>query len=184
MFFSEKLVQSYVSLLHHGWLSQEGQSEAYNECHRNSSKVFLFKNFLAQNPTVGGHFNQKKTKGEESMDDDIDIPDNKDFNEGQVSNFMFEMHRKNLSQALYRLWIFEELKDRNKIGKMLFGPFYKDNGDLVTYQDSVEEFLAQVDVWRTDEIYKHTECTDSCKKRGCGRVWSMDGNWKLAYAIW
>ena len=160
-FISEKLVQSYVSLLHHGWLSQEGQSEAYNECHRNSSKVFLFKNFLAQNPTVGGHFNQKKTKGEESMDDDIDIPDNKDFNEGQVSNFMFEMHRKNLSQALYRLWIFEELKDRNKIGKMLFGPFYKDNGDLVTYQDSVEEFLAQVDVWRTDEIYKHTECTDS-----------------------
>ena len=100
------------------------------------------------------------------MDDDIDIPDNKDFNEGQVSNFMFEIHRKNLSQA--RLWIFEELKDRNKIGKMLFGPFYKDNGDLVTYQDSVEEFLAQVDVWRTDEIYKHTECTDSCKKRGCG----------------
>ena len=60
VFFSEDLVQSYVSLLHHGWLSQEGQSEAYNECHRNSSKVFLFKNFLAQNPSVGQHFKQTK----------------------------------------------------------------------------------------------------------------------------
>ena len=26
--------------------------------------------------------------------------------------------------------------------------------------------------------------TDSCRQRGCGRVWSMDGLWKLAYPIW
>ena len=25
---------------------------------------------------------------------------------------------------------------------------------------------------------------EACKKRGCGRVWAMDGLWKLAYPIW
>ena len=34
VFFTKELVEHYVSLLHHAWVSQEGQSEAYNESHR------------------------------------------------------------------------------------------------------------------------------------------------------
>ena len=47
---------------------------------------------------------------------------------GALTNKMFEMHRKNLSQALYSHWIIEELRDRNKIGKVLFGPRYGNKG--------------------------------------------------------
>ena len=38
---------------------------------------------------------------------------------------------------------------------------------------------------RTNELYTHTkeQCSLDCKKRGCGRVASIDGNWKLTYKI-
>ena len=159
VYFTAELVESYASLLHHGWLSQEGQSEAYNESHRNSKKVDFFKSFLMQNPNVGNHFKKRNVQNKDVIDDEISIPENDQYNEGQLSNSMFEMHRKNLSQALYRHWIFEELRDRNKVGKFLFGPRYDESGRLITYQESVDKFLCQVDNWRTGEIYKHGECT-------------------------
>ena len=93
------------------------------------------------------------------LDDDVDIPDSEECNQGQITNKMFEMHRKNLSQALYSHWIIEELKDRKKIGKVLFGPRYNDVWCLVTYQGSVDKFLDNVDAWRTEELYKHEVCT-------------------------
>ena len=93
-------MEHYISLLHHAWVSQEGQSEAYNESHRNSKKVELFKQFMSKNQNVGAHFNQK-SEGE--VNDDLDIPDNDLYNEGQKSNLMHEMHRKNLSQAVHTL---------------------------------------------------------------------------------
>ena len=68
VYFTRELVESYVSLLHHGWLSQEGQSEAYNKCHRNSKKVEIFKNFLLKNPNIGTHF-EKSGNHEELIDD-------------------------------------------------------------------------------------------------------------------
>ena len=157
VFFTKELVEHYISLLHHAWVSQEGQSEAYNESHRNSKKVILFKEFLRVNQNVGVHFNQKGADGD--LNDDLDIPDNDLFNEGQKSNLMHEMHRKNLSQAVYRHWIYEELKERNKLGKILFGPRLGEDGQCVTYKESVEHFLTLVDVWRTGEIYQHEQCT-------------------------
>ena len=153
-------MEHYVSLLHHAWVSQEGQSEAYNESHRGSKKVQLFKEFINMNKNVGAHFNQKAENG--NLDDDLDIPDNDLFNEGQKSNLMHEMHRKNLSQAVYRHWIYEELKERNKLGKILFGPRLGRNGQCISYKESVEHFLTLVDVWRTGEIYHHGECTGEC----------------------
>ena len=96
-------------------------------------------------------------------DSDMPIPFNDDYNDGQCSNTMFEMHRKNVSQALYSKWIREELKDRHKVGKVLFGPRYDAAGKLITYQDSVESFLTEVDELRTNEIYPHEECTGTEK---------------------
>ena len=93
---------------------------------------------------------------------------------------------------MYSNWIREELKDRHKVGKVLFGPRYDATGKLITYQDSVESFLTEVDELRTN-VQKKGQCridfifglnSESCRKRGCGRVWSMDGLWKLAYPIW
>ena len=162
IYFTRELVESYVSLLHHGWLSQEGQSEAYNECHRNSQKVEIFKNFLLTNPNIGNHF-EKSGNHEDLIDDEIDVPENELFNDGQMSNSMFEMHRKNLSQALYRLWIHEELKDRKKIGKILFGPRIDESGVYISYQESVDAFLSNVDDWRTGELYEHGECSGLLK---------------------
>ena len=155
VFFTPEMVDNYASLLHHGWLSQEGQSEAYNETHRNSPKVELFKDFLKQNPNVGKQFAKKVNQPES----ELPIPFNDDYNDGQCSNTMFEMHRKNVSQALYSKWIGEELKDRQKVGKVLFGPRYDATGTLITYQDSVENFLTEVDELRTNEMYPHVECT-------------------------
>ena len=152
------MIESYASVLHHGWLSQEGQSEAYNESHRSSVKVKLFKDFLSQNPNVGKQFAQKQASQQEA-DDELPIPANDEFNDGQFSNSMYEMHRKNISQALYSQWIWEELRDRQQIGKVLFGPRYNKTGELITYRDSVEEFLMKVDELRTHEIYPHRDCT-------------------------
>ena len=159
VFFTKELVEHYISLLHHAWVSQEGQSEAYNESHRNSNKVELFKDLMTNNKNVGVHFNQR---GEGEVSDDLDIPDNDLYNEGQKSNLMHEMHRKNLSQAVYRHWIYEELKERKLLGKILFGPRLGRNDVYISYKDSVEHFLLKVDGWRTGEVYDHEDCTGEC----------------------
>ena len=174
---------SLLSLLHHGWLSQEGMAEAYNETHRGSLKVELFQQFLRENSKIGRHF-QRKPNNEDILDDDVDVPTEEETsNDNQAQTTMYELHRKNVFKALYNQWILEELKDRKKVGKILFGPKYDVDGSLKTFKVTVDEFLDNVDGWRTNELYEHESCTDSCKKRGCGRVWSMDGLWKLAYPI-
>ena len=160
VYFKKECLDGYISLLHHGWLSQEGMSEAYNESHRDSPNVIFFKQFLEENPTIGNHFKGKKNN-ENCIDDEVNIPESEETTstEAHVANMMYEMHRKNILQALYGQWIMEELKDRNKIGKVLFGPKYDDAGQLVTYQESVDAFLDCVDAWRTNELYQHEECT-------------------------
>ena len=90
-----------------------------------------------------------------------------------------------LLQALFNFLVYEELKERKEISKQLFGPYYRTNKeDLVTFQESVEMYLTHVEERRIKELYKHNNCTDQCKKRGCGSVWSTDGLWKLSYPIW
>ena len=59
---------------------------------------------------IGKEFAKKVNQHDK--DTDMPIPFNDDYNDGQFSNTMFEMHRKNVSQALYSKWIREELKDR------------------------------------------------------------------------
>ena len=72
---------------------------------------------------------------------------------------------------------------------------------LLTYKESLEEFLAVVDALRSGEIYSHLSCERKfyilrgwliyshipiagCFKRGCGNVYSTDGLWKLSYPTW
>ena len=75
---------------------------------------------MIRNPSTGNHFSKKNNQ--DLLDDDVDIPDKEECNQGQKTNKMFEMHRKNLSQALYSHWIIEELKDRKKNWKSVVWP--------------------------------------------------------------
>ena len=150
---------------------------------------------MLTNPNIGNHF-EKSGNHEELIDDEIDVPENELFNDGQMSNSMFEMHRKNLSQALYRLWIHEELKDRKKIGKILFGPRIDESGVYISYQESVDAFLSNVDDWRTGELYEHGECSglklykinnysiSICRKLQEKRMWScLVNGWQLEISL-
>ena len=106
VFFHQTLVVSYVNNLCHAWMSMEGQAEAYNQTWLSSEEVTMVKLFLAQNPKVGKHFNQKiKLVNQE---EDLEFPENENSNESdslQEGQPMFtgmaEMHRKSLSQVTF-----------------------------------------------------------------------------------
>ena len=114
------------------------------------------------------------TINRETVDDD---------KEDQIFSGMAELHRKSLSQALFNYFVLKELKERKEISKHNFGPYFSDDGNLVTYQESVENYLEYVEKCRTGEVYTHNICTEQCKRRGCGSVWSTDGLKKLSYPI-
>ena len=164
----------------------EGQAEAYNQTWLSSVEVQLVKLFLAKNPSIGNHFHQKISSVNKA--EDLELPENENSNEGDslragqpMFTGMAEMHRKSLSQvmsikillhyhiiffqALFNYWIYEELKECKEITEHLFGPYYKPNTDaLVTYQESVEMYLAKVEECRIKETYKHIHCS--------GNIWT------------
>ena len=208
VYFEKMLVEGGMARFMHGFMSMESQAEAYNETFRNSDKVKQFKLFLAQNPKVGKHFDIKiKAK---PADDEFFAPMSEDYNEKDaedkglsIFSGMYEMHRKSVSSAFFNHWTLCELQERNLVGEYFFGPYYYEQDGtrkLCNYKESVDIFHCKVDRWRTDELYPHDHCTgiiDSyltimqvffhlaeCRKRGCGKVYSADGLWKLGYPIW
>ena len=105
VFFKKHLLVSYMNNLCHAWMSMEGQAESYNQTWLNSVEVKMVNLFLAKNPKLGKHFNQKiKIVNQE---EDLDLPLNANSNEvdsvraGQpIFSGMAEMHRKSLSQVI------------------------------------------------------------------------------------
>ena len=104
VYFNKSLVKSYVNNLCHAWMSMEGQAEAYNQTWLNSDEVLLVKLFLAKNPKVGKHFDQKLKST--NLEEDLDFEENEHCNESdgnkegkQIFSGMAEMHRKSLSQV-------------------------------------------------------------------------------------
>ena len=59
----------------------EGQAEAFNQTWLNSNEVFLVKLFLAKNPTVGKHFDQKINST--NCDEELEFPQNENSNENE-----------------------------------------------------------------------------------------------------
>ena len=43
--------------------------------------------------------------------------------------------------------------------------------------------MEMVEKTRRDNVYPHdsTQCTDECKRRGCGHLWVTDGIWKTVF---
>ena len=68
------------------------------------------------------------------------------------------------------------MKERNKLGKKLFGPRLGRNGEYISYKASVEYVLNQVDGWRTEELYRHDECTGETSG-----PWMDYGNWLMQF---
>ena len=164
VYFEKLFVESGLDRFMHGFMSMESQAEAYNQTFRNTEKVKEFKKFLAKNPSVGRHF-EKKIKSKAS-DDEYDEDQDATEEEASVASGMFELHRKSVRQSFFNLFMLRELQERNMLGKYFFGPyFYESNGEqkLMTYKESADNFQADVDSWRTEEIYQHANCTGNIK---------------------
>ena len=57
--------------------------------------------------------------------------------------------------------MYEELRERNLLSKNFFGPYNVKGGKkkLLTFRDSVEDFLSKIEDYRIKETYKHHTCT-------------------------
>ena len=156
---------------------------------RGTEKTSFFKEFLLYNPDVGGHFETKAAQAsDEVIDGDDGEKDEKDDEErvGGRST-MHMLRRKNLSSAFYNHEIYCEMEERGSIDNVVFGPKTDpdDSRRKITYKESIEAYMKTVDELGRNELYSHSseDCSEACKKRGCGKVVSVDGNWKLNFRI-
>jgi hypothetical protein len=121
VYFTNTMVKSYVNNLCHAWMSMEGQAEAFNQTWLNSEEVFLVKLFLAKNPKVGKHFDQKiKLKNHE---EDLDFPQNENSNEGegkQIFSGMAEMQEKLIAGKYYFQFVTALIKVRPIVVRKIF----------------------------------------------------------------
>ena len=90
--------------------------------------------------------------------------------------------RKSISSALFLHLALVEVKERDELKTLYFGP-RKQDGKKVSLKDSVKQYMERVVELMSNEVYSHEECTDACKVRGCGRLYVADGCWKLHYPI-
>ena len=170
----------------HSFTTAESKCEAYNDLFRGTEKEDFFKDFLSFNPEVGGHF---ETKARMAEDEVIDGEDNEEKkNEAsKVRSTMHELGRKNLSSGYYNHEVYCEMAERCTIDSVIFGPKIDpaDTKRKISYKESIEAYMKAVDELRKNELYEHTsdDCSEACRKRGCGQVASVDGNWKLNYRI-
>ena len=100
---------------------------------------------------------------------------------------MHELGRKSLGSGYFNNEVYKEMSERNIVEETIFGPKInqEDTRKNISYKDSVELFMKSVEEKRKNELYPHLEqdCSEDCKKRGCGNVSVVDGNWKLTHKI-
>ena len=195
-----------MHLLQHCWTSAQGMCVAYNEHWRNSKNTKFVKRFLEVNHTVGGHFHRKQISeelfdgeyldnqekhGEEEDDDEKEEEKNEkeeeeeDLVANRKESNMHLAHRKNMSTAFYSRQIVLEMEERGETEEIIFGP-KDDPSDIskkISYKKSCEHYMVHVESLRIKELYTHLpeECSTDCKKRGCDRVATVDGNWKVCH---
>ena len=175
-------VKQYFSEFHHGWLSSQAKTEAYNEANRGLPQEKHVKQFISLNPQIGERFKAKHVqRKEESSDEDENGIDNNEMNEENQSR-MHELKRKTLSQAMINNEVKSELRERDLLGHTRFGPL-KRHGEHISFKKSRYEFLKDTNEHRKTELYTHNVCYDGCKKRGCDKISTMDGLWKINHPI-
>ena len=179
VYCTDILLQSYKSELQHSFTSVEGKAESYNELWRSTDRLDFFMLFLKFHPDVGKHFDSRKTR--EPMEDD----DEDEVNEH--GNKMHELKRKSLSSAFFNFEVYNEMIEREIVEQTIFGPKTnpENTKEKITFKESIDNFMKNVDDLRKKELYQHSErdCSKDCKTRGCGSVAVADGNWKLTHVI-
>ena len=184
-YFTSRFLAGYMFDLLHSFTSIEGRTEAFNQLLRDTEKSEYFQNFIANNPAIGGHFNSKEEK--QSIEAICDQDQDEEEDQREERSAMHELHKPTMRTAFYNHEIRCELEERGILDSWTFGPKEneKDGFKKMSYRESLEVFMEQVDVWRRGEIYPHDEadCSMDCKARGCQQAVVVDGCWKLAYRV-
>ncbi|XP_068759139.1 uncharacterized protein [Montipora capricornis] len=81
---------------------------------------------------------------------------------------------KQCSSAFWNGELETELRD---LGRLDFFGLMKLNADR-------EKVMQGINSVRAKSVYSHSsdDCSPECKKRGCGKLWVVDGQWKLMFA--
>ena len=206
-YFSKKYLESYLARLQHSFVSSEGECEAYNDVHRNSpearEKREFFEKFLQYNPSVGHHFQSEvkiaesemiggedlEEEEEEEKDDDDEEEEKEPESKKQrkdcklVRSTMHQLTKLSLREAYYEHEVYSEMAERGQVESEIFGPYMDPSNPSVkiSRKQSVDAYMRKIDNLRRNELYKHDEedCSEGCRRRGCGTVASVDGNWKV-----
>ena len=174
--FTKEFLENYMHDLHINFTSSEGRAESYNMFNRGKEKHRFFEKFISANPDTGGHFKTRSSASDEIIDGEDkerEELDTVEEEEGERST-MHLLGRRNLSAGFYNHELVCELEERGKLEEAIFGPKEspEDEKKTVTYKESIEDFMREIDDLRREELYSHNdaECPDGCRLRGCGQV--------------
>ena len=96
---------------------------------------------------------------------------------------MHQLMKFNLRAAYFNHEVFEEMVERGHVESEIFGPYQDPTkpSQKISFKQSVDAYMRKIDNLRRNELYKHTaeDCSEACRRRGCGKVASVDGNWIL-----
>ena len=175
--FTKDFLENYMSDLHINFTSSEGRAESYNMFHRGKEKHRFFEKFISANPNTGGHFKTRSSASDEIIDGEDKDAEQVDTEEEEEEGERSTMHllgRRNLSSGFYNHELVCELAERGRLEEAIFGPKEspEDENKTVTYKESIEDFMREIDDLRREELYSHNaaECPDGCRLRGCGQV--------------
>ena len=172
-------MKDYMTQLQHQWSSIESRAISYNQFWRDGTAAKFVEDFIKSNPGVGGHFDSKRKAEQHELLGDQDI----DVDEYNGRNTMHELGRWNMATAFYHHEVYQEMVLRNHVDSVTFGP--KESEDdprtKISFKDSMEKYMEDINTMRKDELYKHTEedCSQICRARGCGKVATIDGGLEL-----
>ena len=96
---------------------------------------------------------------------------------------MHQLTKLSLREAYYEHEVYSEMAERGQVESEIFGPYMDPRNPSVkiSRKQSVDAYMRKIDNLRRNELYKHDEedCSEGCRRRGCGTVASVDGNWKV-----
>lgn len=179
-FLENDFLRHFVEEFHHGCLSYQAKSEAYNQGNMNSYRENRLKDFIRYNPEVGRRFQRKEREAEK--DDGVDDDEMEESSDAGETTLMHELTRKTLSQAMLNYEVKQELLESGTIREVLFGPKKEGESRHVSFKESRRIYFEAVDVKRKETLYPH-KCYDGCKKRGCQDISTFDGLWKIHHAL-
>ena len=168
----------------------------------------FFDKFLQYNPSVGHHFQsevkiaesemiggqeeaeEEEVGEEEEKDDDDDEEEEKEPERKKqrkdinaVRSSMHQLTKLSLREAYYEHEVFSEMAERGQVETEIFGPYVDASNPSarISRKQSFDAYMRRIDNLRRSELYKHGEedCSEGCRRRGCGTVASVDGNWKV-----